>query len=122
MLVGRAVAERPQSHTDSAVHGLQQLRDRHARGDGVRVHDDVGAQTRRRKGHVALVQNHAARTFLSGSRRKLVADLGNPLAHDADLYERVPVRVFILPHAVDTGGFGVLVCARQVAIEEPVGV
>ena len=120
MVVGRAVAERAPPNADAAVHCLQKLGNGHARGNGVRVHDNVGPQPAGGKRHVALVENHAARALLAGARGKLVPDLRNALADDSDLDERVSVRVLVLPHAVDAGGLAALVRRGQVSIHKAV--
>ena len=55
MGVRRTVAQRAARRAHATIHRLQELRNRHARRNGVRVHNDIRTQTRGREGHITLV-------------------------------------------------------------------
>ena len=61
---GRAVAVAAVERDGLAQQRLQQLRDGHARRDGVRVDDDVGTHAVGRDGHVPRVAQLAERALL----------------------------------------------------------
>ena len=122
MGVRRTVTQRAAGRAHPTIHCFQQLRNRHARRNGVRVHNDIGTQSRSREGHITLIQNHAARTLLPSTGCKLVTDLWDTLGNHAHLHERVAVRVLVLPHPVNARRLSVLVGGREVAIRVTVGV
>ena len=76
-----------------ALKALDQVTDGHTRGDGVRVDDDVGSDAFRRERHVFLAVADAARSLLTVSTRKLVADLWNLHRSNANLAELVTLLV-----------------------------
>mmetsp|Transcript_18763 Transcript_18763/g.45097 ORF Transcript_18763/g.45097 Transcript_18763/m.45097 type:complete len:326 (+) Transcript_18763:712-1689(+) len=70
-----------------AEQRLDEMADRHARGDSVRVHDQVRRDPLAREGHVVLAIGDAHRALLSVARGKLVADLRHSHRTHLDLNE-----------------------------------
>mmetsp|Transcript_6455 Transcript_6455/g.19394 ORF Transcript_6455/g.19394 Transcript_6455/m.19394 type:complete len:390 (-) Transcript_6455:2323-3492(-) len=66
---------------------LDQMPNRHAARDGVRVDDDIRRHTLNREGHVLLSIRHADGALLPVARRELVADLWDADGADARLDE-----------------------------------
>mmetsp|Transcript_4552 Transcript_4552/g.10203 ORF Transcript_4552/g.10203 Transcript_4552/m.10203 type:complete len:253 (-) Transcript_4552:85-843(-) len=77
---------------DFAHQALDKVANRHARRNGVRVHDDVWRNALEAEWHVLLRIHHPDRSFLAVSRCKLVANLRNadrPCANLAKSHTRV---------------------------------
>lgn len=72
-----------------AREAFEHLADRHARGESVRVHDDVGARSLVVERHVLLRNDEAANSLLPVARRELVSELGATSLPNEDLDERV---------------------------------
>lgn len=73
---GGAVAVLARQHARLAGHELEHLTDRHARGESVRVHDDVRDDALVRERHVDLLRDEAHDALLAVAGREFVADLG----------------------------------------------
>mmetsp|Transcript_34960 Transcript_34960/g.87209 ORF Transcript_34960/g.87209 Transcript_34960/m.87209 type:complete len:662 (-) Transcript_34960:1408-3393(-) len=98
---GRAVAQVAVEHRRLAREQLHHLAHRHARGEAVRVHDDVGRHPVIVEGHVLVPHDQPAHALLPVARRELVAELGRARRAHADLDDEVVVLVGRDHHAVD---------------------
>ena len=79
--------------TDLALQALNQVADGHSRGNGVRVHDEVGCDPLARERHVLLMVGDSTRALLPVATCKLVSYLRNTDGADANLAELVAILV-----------------------------
>ena len=88
-----AVAEPALQHARLAHQRLHQLPDRHARGQRVRVDDQVRPRAVLRKRHVGLRDNEPHRPLLPGARAELVANARHALLANAHLGQPLARRL-----------------------------
>ena len=88
-----AVAEAALQHARLAHQRLHQLPDRHARGERVRVDNEVRARAVRRKRHVLFRYNEPHRALLPRARAELVADARHALLANAHLGQPLARRL-----------------------------
>ena len=79
--------------THLSLQALDQVADGHTRGDGVRVHDEVGGDPLAGERHVLLVVGDPTRTLLAVPTGKLVPDLRYADRANSDLAELVAILV-----------------------------
>mmetsp|Transcript_38486 Transcript_38486/g.101520 ORF Transcript_38486/g.101520 Transcript_38486/m.101520 type:complete len:291 (-) Transcript_38486:136-1008(-) len=115
---GRRVALVACERRDLGEQTLDQVADGHARGDGVRVDDDVGRDALARERHVLLALREADRSLLPVARRKLVANLRDAHRADAYLDELAPFLIGRQEHLVHVASLRRAERRRRVASRE----
>ena len=96
-----------------AGNELEQLTDRHPRGEAVRVHDDVRAQALIGERHVLLVDDEPADPLLAVPAAELVAELRGPGAPDPRLDDQEVVGVGRDHDSVDVSVRALRPCRRE---------
>mmetsp|Transcript_4023 Transcript_4023/g.8274 ORF Transcript_4023/g.8274 Transcript_4023/m.8274 type:complete len:213 (-) Transcript_4023:2699-3337(-) len=103
---GRGVALLAQERGHLPHEALHQMPDGHARGDGVRVDDDVRRDPLAAEGHVLHRVRHAARPLLPMPGSELVPNLRNAHGAHAHLHKLEPLVVCGDQHLVDDACLG----------------
>ena len=75
------------------MKALNKMANSHARGDGMRIDDQVWNDTFLGKWHVLMSVGHSTGTFLAVTRGELVANLGNPNRSHFDFCEPIAILI-----------------------------
>mmetsp|Transcript_1723 Transcript_1723/g.6742 ORF Transcript_1723/g.6742 Transcript_1723/m.6742 type:complete len:315 (-) Transcript_1723:2468-3412(-) len=106
---GRAVPEKPLQDRGFGADTLEHLANGHARGEAVRIHDEVWTPPLLIEGHVLLAHDEPDDALLAVPRGELVADLRTPCLPRHDLVDRHAVVVAGQDDPVDVRRDGILV-------------